>query len=105
MPAKRDFAPEDVWRLRTVADPRLSPDGRLVAYVVSEPDRERDGPATTVWVAPVDGSAPARRFSAPGPTTARRAGRPTGGRSPSSPTGATVPSCTWRPWTAASRRC
>ncbi|MST33438.1 hypothetical protein GHK86_12000, partial [Acidimicrobiaceae bacterium USS-CC1] len=64
MPAKRDFAPEDVWRLRTVADPRLSPDGRLVAYVVSEPDRERDGPATTVWVAPVDGSAPARRFSA-----------------------------------------
>lgn len=64
MPAKRDFGPEDVWRLRTVADPRLSPDGRLVAYVVAEPDRERDQPATTVWVAPADGSAPGRRFSA-----------------------------------------
>ena len=34
--AKRGFRPEDGFRLRTASDPDLSPDGRRVAFAVSE---------------------------------------------------------------------
>jgi len=64
MPPKRTFVPEDLWHLRTVSDPQMSPDGSNVAFVVATPDRETDKPATTIWVAPSDGSAPARIFTA-----------------------------------------
>lgn len=61
--AKRDFTPDDVWKLRTATDPRVSPDGRLVAYVVGVPDRGTDEQHTRVWLAAADGSSPARPFS------------------------------------------
>ncbi len=63
MPAKRGFVPEDLWRLRTVSDPQASPDGSRVAFVVAAPDKEIDKPATTIWVAPADGSSPGRTFT------------------------------------------
>src|SRR5690348_16568130 len=59
--AKRRFRPEDGLRLITATDPDLSGDGRRVAVVVTEADVERDRPSASVWVAPVDGSPPARR--------------------------------------------
>ena len=61
--AKRGFRPEDGLRLRTATDPDLSPDGRRVAFVVTDTDVDRDRPRASVWVAPADGSAPARRFT------------------------------------------
>jgi dipeptidyl aminopeptidase/acylaminoacyl peptidase len=61
--AKRRFAPEDGYRLRTASDPDLSPDGRRVAFVVSQTDQEGDRLVASIWVAPADGSAPARRFT------------------------------------------
>jgi dipeptidyl aminopeptidase/acylaminoacyl peptidase len=61
--AKRRFAPEDGYRLRTASDPDLSPDGRRVAFVVSQTDPEADRLVASIWVAPADGSAPARRFT------------------------------------------
>jgi dipeptidyl aminopeptidase/acylaminoacyl peptidase len=63
MPAKRPFVPEDQWLLRTVSDPQVSPDGAHVAFVVGTPDKGTDKVPTTIWVAPTDGSAAARRFS------------------------------------------
>jgi dipeptidyl aminopeptidase/acylaminoacyl peptidase len=63
MPPKRGFVPEDLWRLRMVSDPRLSPDGSSVAFVVATSDQETDKPATTIWVTPADGSSPARPFT------------------------------------------
>lgn len=63
MPAKRGFVPDDVWLLRTVGDPQMSPDGSSVAFVVGTPDRATDKTATTIWVAPADGSSPARQFT------------------------------------------
>jgi dipeptidyl aminopeptidase/acylaminoacyl peptidase len=64
MAPKRPFQPGDVWRLRSVGDPQVSTDGARVAYVVGEPDPVTDASATTIWVAPTDGGAPARPFSA-----------------------------------------
>jgi dipeptidyl aminopeptidase/acylaminoacyl peptidase len=60
---KRGFRPEDGLRLKTATDPDLSADGRRVAFVVTETDVERDRPRASVWVVPLDGSAPARRFT------------------------------------------
>ena len=56
--------PEDVYALTSVGDPRLSPDGRLVAYIVSRINREESAYRSAIWVAPVDGSAEPRQFTA-----------------------------------------
>ncbi|HYB26457.1 MAG TPA: S9 family peptidase [Solirubrobacteraceae bacterium] len=61
--AKRRFRADDVFRLRTASDPDLSPDGRRVAFAVTDADEEADRLCSSIWVAPVDGSAPARRFT------------------------------------------
>jgi dipeptidyl aminopeptidase/acylaminoacyl peptidase len=54
----RHLGPDDVYRFRDVADPRLSPDGRRVAFVVSEPDRKQDRDVPHVWVASTEGGEP-----------------------------------------------
>src|SRR5439155_727705 len=55
--------PEDVYALTSVVDPRLSPDGRRVAYTVSRVDEEANAYRTAIWVAPLDGSAEPRQFT------------------------------------------
>jgi dipeptidyl aminopeptidase/acylaminoacyl peptidase len=55
--------PEDVYALTSVTDPRISPDGRRVAYVVSRTDEEANAYRTAVWVAPLDGSEKAKQFT------------------------------------------
>ena len=59
----RHLGADDVLRLRTAADPRISPDGRLVGFVRTEPDPERDRDAAHVWVVPASGGEP-RRWTA-----------------------------------------
>ena len=63
MPAKRRFKPDDLYLLKNVSDPQVSPDGRLVAYVVSWPDRADDETRFSVYLAAMDGRTPARRFT------------------------------------------
>jgi len=55
--------PEDVYALTSVGDPRISPDGRRVAYVVSRIDEEANAYRTAIWVAPLDGSEEPRQFT------------------------------------------
>jgi dipeptidyl aminopeptidase/acylaminoacyl peptidase len=55
--------PEDVYELSWVSDPRIAPDGRSVAFVVWGVDREANEYRSAIWVAPVDGSSPPRRFT------------------------------------------
>jgi len=55
--------PEDVYALTSADDPRLSPDGRLVAYVVTSIDREESAYRSAIWVVPVDGSGEPRQFT------------------------------------------
>ena len=55
--------PEDVYALTSVDDPRIAPDGRQVAYVVSWIDRDENGYRAAIWVAPLDGSEEPRRLT------------------------------------------
>ena len=41
-PERRLITAEDLFRLRLVSDPQLSPDGEQVAFVVKRTDRERN---------------------------------------------------------------
>jgi dipeptidyl aminopeptidase/acylaminoacyl peptidase len=56
--------PEDVYALTWVSDPRVSPDGRTVAYVVSSVDREENTYRSAIWLAAADGATAPRRFTA-----------------------------------------
>ena len=47
--------PADIARLVSPGDPRVSPDGARVAFVVSRVDLEADRYRTAIWLAPVDG--------------------------------------------------
>lgn len=57
------MVPEDVFELTGVADPRLSPDGRMVAYVVGAVDGKANEYRGAIWLAPADGAAEPRQFT------------------------------------------
>jgi dipeptidyl aminopeptidase/acylaminoacyl peptidase len=58
------MTPEDVYELAWASDPRLSPDGREVAYVVARVDRRENSYRSAIFVAPVDGPGPPRNLTA-----------------------------------------
>ncbi len=60
---KRPVVPEDIYDLVRVRDARVSPDGRLVAWVQTHSDRERDANVDSIWLAPLDGSEAPRAFT------------------------------------------
>jgi dipeptidyl aminopeptidase/acylaminoacyl peptidase len=55
--------PDDVYALTGTADPRISPDGRRVAYQVWSTDREANEYRGAIHVVAVDGSTEPRRFT------------------------------------------
>lgn len=55
--------PQDVYELTGVGDPRISPDGSRIAYVVGSTDGEANDYRASIWVAPLDGSEEPRRFT------------------------------------------
>jgi dipeptidyl aminopeptidase/acylaminoacyl peptidase len=54
--AKRPLGLDDLAKLRTVADPQVSPEGRWVAYVVGTVDQEKDKRDTDLWMVSWDGA-------------------------------------------------
>ncbi len=60
---KRGFQPEDIYLLQQIADPQVSPDGKTVAYTVTQIDKARNRRQSSIWLVPVDGSAPPRRVT------------------------------------------
>jgi dipeptidyl aminopeptidase/acylaminoacyl peptidase len=50
--------PTDIGRLVSLADPRVAPDGSLVAFTVTRVDLEANRYRSAVWLAASDGSAP-----------------------------------------------
>jgi len=65
MPAtkKRPLQPADACLPKQVVDPQVSPDGQFVAYTVIRHDAAANERQMSVYVAPLDGRAPARRFT------------------------------------------
>ena len=57
------MVPEDVFELTGVSDPRLSPDGRTVAYVVGHVDGKANEYRAAIWLSSADGAAEPRRFT------------------------------------------
>jgi len=55
--------PEDVYEVVNAGDPRISPDGSRVAYVVTTVDKDSSEYRSAIWVAPVDGSAEPTQFT------------------------------------------
>jgi dipeptidyl aminopeptidase/acylaminoacyl peptidase len=53
---------QDLYRIVTLSDPRFSPDGRRLAYVRTEIDRESNGYKSAIWVSPIEGGRP-RQFT------------------------------------------
>ncbi|MGH7530682.1 MAG: S9 family peptidase [Gemmatimonadales bacterium] len=61
----RPWQSTDYYRLASVADPALSPDGRRVAFVVTTVIEEKDRRHREIWMAPTDGSAAPYRYTSP----------------------------------------
>ena len=61
--AKHPITHEDVWLMKRVGTPALSPDGRLVVVAVAEPAYDDSAKASDLWLVPADGSAPPRRLT------------------------------------------
>jgi dipeptidyl aminopeptidase/acylaminoacyl peptidase len=55
--------PSDVGHLTDVSQPRLSPGGALVAFVVTSVDLDDNAYRSRIWIAAADGSTPPRPFS------------------------------------------
>ena len=70
--AGRGMRPDDLTRIRFVSDPRISPDGRRVAYVVTTLSEEKDEYLSNIWLVDADGGAPRRFTAGPGRDTAPR---------------------------------
>jgi dipeptidyl aminopeptidase/acylaminoacyl peptidase len=49
-PAKRPLSSDDVYRMKDVADPQISPDGAQIAYTVTDIDRGADKLRSAIWM-------------------------------------------------------
>ncbi len=64
--AGRAMTVDDLLAVKGVSDPQLSPDGKLVVYVVSELDRAGGKSNSDLWLVPAAGGEPKRLTTAPG---------------------------------------
>src|SRR6266480_4833255 len=52
----RGITTEDYFSFEFISDPQVSPDGKLVAYVVTKIDRAQNRRNSSIWMAATDGS-------------------------------------------------
>src|SRR5436190_5630468 len=52
----RGVTPEDYFAFEFASDPNMSPDGKLVAYVITKIDRAQNRRNSSIWMAATDGS-------------------------------------------------
>jgi len=55
-PARAPLTADDFYRIQSLSDPRVSPDGAWVAYVVTTNEREPDEARSAIWMVSWDGS-------------------------------------------------
>jgi dipeptidyl aminopeptidase/acylaminoacyl peptidase len=52
---KRAFTIEDLYRIKSISDVHVSPDGKSVVYVIGDPDLARAKRASHIWMMNIDG--------------------------------------------------
>lgn len=57
-PAKHPIAFEDLMGVQRISDPQLSPDGKWIAFVVTQADLDRNKLTPHLWLAPTAGGEP-----------------------------------------------
>ena len=62
---KRNLRPGDIYRLQTITDPEVSPEGKWIAYTVSAADSTRDRHNADIWMSTWDGSEHVQLTSSP----------------------------------------
>jgi dipeptidyl aminopeptidase/acylaminoacyl peptidase len=67
----RRIEPEDLYAIKLVEDPQITPDGQRVAYVVVEIDRKTYEYHRSIWVAATNGGEPRRYTAGDNDTTPR----------------------------------
>jgi dipeptidyl aminopeptidase/acylaminoacyl peptidase len=60
---KRPITHEDIWLMKRISEPAVSPDGRSIAFVLTEPDYDAAKQSADLWVTPADASGPPRRLT------------------------------------------
>jgi dipeptidyl aminopeptidase/acylaminoacyl peptidase len=63
--AQRPISPSDVYHLKTISDPRVSPDGKWVAYVLVTPDSVKDKADMDIWMVSWSGAETVRMTASP----------------------------------------
>jgi dipeptidyl aminopeptidase/acylaminoacyl peptidase len=61
---KRLITPQDLWAMKRLSSPELSPDGRTAAVVVQEWSVDKNKPTANIWLVPVAGGEPRRLTTA-----------------------------------------
>ena len=60
---KRIITHEDVWTMKRVGDPVVSPNGKLVVFSVTEPSYDSAKTVADLWIAPANGTAAPTRLT------------------------------------------
>ncbi len=63
--SKRPMIPEDLYRIKGITDPRISPDGKWIVYTVIVPDLEENTFNSDLWLIPVGGGEPIQLTNSP----------------------------------------
>jgi dipeptidyl aminopeptidase/acylaminoacyl peptidase len=59
----RGITAEDYFAFEFLSDPHLSPDGKIVAYVITKIDRAQNRRNSSIWMVATDGSRPPWQFT------------------------------------------
>lgn len=70
--SKRPLQPDDIFELKTVGDPRISPDGAWIAYTVTTLDRKEDTSDTDIYMVAAAGGPPIKLTSSKKPESSPR---------------------------------
>jgi len=63
--SKRPMIPEDLYKIKSVYNPQVSPDGKWVAYTVSVPNLKENNFNSDIWLIPVSGGEPVQLTRSP----------------------------------------
>ena len=62
---KKPLQPEDLYKIKRVSDPRVSPDGKWIAYTVTVTNLEENKANSDIWLIPIPGGKPRQLTASP----------------------------------------